>query len=80
MEKCDIKERDPKVIEGNLIGYMVNLKKIKSFSAVNNYLSPVIIFYKMNDVVLNSLKTGKFLPGHIKVKKVMDEKIEIFAI
>jgi hypothetical protein len=80
MEKYDIKKRDPKLIEGNLIRYIVNLKKIKSFSAVNNYLSLVITFYKMNDDVLNTLKIGKFLLQHIKVKKDREEKIEIFAI
>lgn len=47
MEKYDVKERHPRLIEGNLIRYIVNLKNTKSFSAVNNYLSPVITFYKI---------------------------------
>jgi integrase len=61
---------DPKLIEHNIIEFIVSLKKRGlGFSAISNYLKPILAFYKINDVVLNTDKISKFLPEYRKLKK-----------
>jgi integrase len=35
----------------------------KSYFAIHNYLSCIISFYKINDIILNTKKISKFLPA-----------------
>jgi hypothetical protein len=34
-----------------------------NYSAIRNYVRPVISFYKINDIILNTTKIGKFMPS-----------------
>jgi integrase len=47
----------------------VALKKEKSYSAIRNYVSAVLAYYKINDVFLNTTKINKFMPSATKVRK-----------
>src|SRR6478672_5022695 len=51
--------KDPKDIERRIINFM----------SIRNYLTPVISFYKINDIMLNSKKINKFMPAKTRVKK-----------
>jgi integrase len=60
---------DPRKIEQSIIDYIILLKKIKKYSAVQNYVSPILAFYKINDVVLNTNKIQRFMPDKRKSNK-----------
>jgi integrase len=40
-----------------------------NFRSIRNYLTPVISFYKINDIMLNSNKINKFMPPKTRAKK-----------
>src|SRR5438093_3295450 len=65
----DLRITDQKTIEGMIIQFIISLKKQKSYSAIRNYLSAVLAYYKINDVVLNTTKINKFMPGETRVRK-----------
>ena len=53
-------------IERRVIDFVIHLKKEgKNFQCINNYLTPIISFYKINDIMLNTKKIGKFMPGFV---------------
>ena len=56
-------EVNPKKVEQKIIDFIISMKeKSKSFAAIHNYISAVIKFYTINDVVLNSNKIYRFMP------------------
>ena len=61
---------DPKLIEKELIKFIIDMKeKNMSYSAIQNYTASALAFYKINDVVLNTTKIGKFMPEQRRVRK-----------
>jgi len=58
-------------IEDLIIDFIIDLKEKESmsFRAIDNYLCPVISFYKINDVMLNTKKINQFMPPKIRLKK-----------
>ena len=60
---------DPKKIEQSIIEYIILLKKTKSYGAIHNYLSAIIAFYKINDIILNTNKIKQFMPEQRKSNK-----------
>jgi integrase len=68
-QEYDLRVADPKTIEGMIIEFIVSLKKHKSYPAIRNYVSAVLAYYKINDVVLNTTKINKFMPSQTRVRK-----------
>lgn len=65
-----LEEKDPRIIQRQIIDFIIKLKKEgKSHGAIHNYKSMILAFYKINDVILNTTKIGKFMPEQRKVKK-----------
>ena len=63
-------EADPRKIEAMIIDFIISLKKeSKSYSAIRNYVSAVLAYYKINDVVLNVTKINKFMPEQKRVRR-----------
>ena len=64
-------EQDKKTIEKDIINYVLHLRKEKfAFATINTRLAAILLFYTMNDIVINRKKIGKF-PGE-KIKAVKD--------
>ncbi len=62
--------KDPKDIERRIIEFIIQMKEEgKNFRSIRNYLTPVISFYKINDIMLNSKKINKFMPSKTRAKK-----------
>ena len=61
---------DPRLIEKEIIAF-INRKKKEgmTFTALKNYTTAVFSFYRINDVLLNTTKIGKFMPENRRVKK-----------
>jgi hypothetical protein len=56
-------ENNPRLIEGNVINFIISLKdRGLGYSAIRNYVKSILAFYKINDFVLNTDKIGKFIP------------------
>ena len=47
-----------------------------NFRAMSNYVCPVISFYKINDIMLNSKKISNFMPPQTRAKKNRDYSYE----
>lgn len=63
-------QNNPRLIEKKIIEFILDMKsQKKSYSAIHNYTNAVIAFYKINDIVLNVNKIGKFMPENIRAKK-----------
>ena len=61
-----------KLIEAQIISYMVHLKKQQaSFGTVNGYLAAIKLFYDINDYNLNKRKLARYLPDK---KKASDDR------
>jgi len=61
---------DAKQIEGKIIDFIITLKEHgKQYSAIHNYASAIIAFYKINDIVLNVTKKSKFMPEPKRARK-----------
>lgn len=60
---------DTKKIEQSIIDFIIMLKKEKSYSAIQNYVSAVIAFYKINDIMLNVNKISRFMTQQRKSNK-----------
>ena len=72
LEQKDISlANDARLIESKIIDFIISLKeKGLSYSAIHNYfLSCIVSFYKINDIILNTKKIGKFMPQQKRVKK-----------
>jgi integrase len=68
-EEYDLNVRDPRSIETMIIDLIIKLKKEKSYPAIRNYVSAVLAYYKINDVILNTTKINKFMPSISRVRK-----------
>ena len=65
-----LSEKDPRVIETQIIDFINKMKNEgKNWGAIHNYVSTILAFYKINDIVLNTAKISKFMPEQRKVKK-----------
>lgn len=55
-------KNDPRLIEREIIDFIIEMKKKKmSYSAIQNYTVAALVFYKINDVLLNVRKIGKYM-------------------
>jgi integrase len=63
--------REPKIIEANIIQYIVWLRQDQKLSSmsVNVYLAAIMHFYAMNDIVLNRKKINMYLGEFIRKQK-----------
>jgi integrase len=62
--------KNPKDIERRIIDFIIKMKdEGRNFNSISNYIKPVISFYKINDIMLNSRKINKFMPSKTRVKK-----------
>jgi integrase/recombinase XerD len=60
----------PNLVESELIKFILKMKKDgKQSTAIENYVKPVILYYKLNDVMLNTKKINRFIPGKRRIKK-----------
>lgn len=65
-----IAHSNPRKIEDHIISFIISMKEqSKSYAAIHNYISAVIKFYTINDVVLNSSKIYRFMPDRNKSNK-----------
>jgi integrase len=63
-------ENNPRLIERNIIDFILSLKnRGLGRSAISNYIKAIIAFYRINDFVLNTDKISKFIPEYRKIKK-----------
>ena len=63
-------EQDKKTIEKDIISYVLHLRKEKfAFATINTRLAAILLFYTMNDIVINRKKIGKFQGEKIKAVK-----------
>lgn len=61
---------NPRLIEQNIISFISLLKKKGlGHAAILNYVTPILTFYEINDVILNKKKIRKFIPQYKKVKR-----------
>lgn len=65
---------DIKSIENRIIQFIIRMKEKdgKNFCAIKNYVSPIISFYKINDIMVNSVKIHRFMPSKTKIKKIRE--------
>lgn len=62
--------KDSKDIERRIIDFIIQMKEEgRNFQSIRNYLTPIISFYKINDIMLNSKKINKFMPSKTRIKK-----------
>jgi integrase len=68
---ADFKDADPKDIERRLIEFIIQMKEEEgmNFRSIHNYVAPVISFYKINDLMLNTKKINRFMPPKTRVRK-----------
>jgi integrase len=60
---------NPRLIEQKIIEFLIDMRnKDKGYSVIHNYISAVLAFYKINDVILNISKINKFVPENRKVR------------
>ena len=65
-----LSEKDPRTIERQIIDFINKMKNEgKNWGAIHNYVSMILAFYRINDIVLNTVKISKFMPEQRKVKK-----------
>jgi integrase len=65
-----IEFKEPKDIERRIIDFIIQMKQEgRNFQSIRNYLTPIISFYKINDIMVNSKKINKFMPSKTRVKK-----------
>ena len=58
---------NPRLIEQKIIEFLIDMRnKGKGYSSIHNYISAVLAFYKINDVILNISKTQS---RHIDIER-----------
>jgi integrase len=63
-------KNNPREIEHNIISFISILKKKGlGHAAILNYVTPILTFYEINDLVLNKKKIRKFIPSYKKIKR-----------
>ncbi len=88
-------KQNPKVIEANIISYIRKMRDERlAYSTMNVKLSAIVLFFTMNDIIVNRKKIGKFLGEHTKkvkdraytreeIKKIVDasdRKYKVFVL
>jgi hypothetical protein len=62
--------KDHKEIESQIIEFIIESKeKGMKRSAISNYITPVLSFAKIMDIMVNTTKINKFMPPQVKSKK-----------
>jgi site-specific recombinase XerC len=62
--------KDHKEIEHQIINFIIQSKeKGMKRGAISNYITPVLAFVKLNDIMVNTTKINKFMPPQVKSKK-----------
>jgi hypothetical protein len=57
-------ENSPRSIEHVIIDFIISMKNDgEGYFAIHNYMSSIISFYKINDIVLNTNKISTFYSG-----------------
>jgi site-specific recombinase XerD len=65
-----VEQTNARKIEDHIISFIISMKEqSKTFAAIHNYVSAIIKFYTVNDVVLNSTKIYRFMPDKKKSNK-----------
>lgn len=66
-----LNNKDPKVIESDIIRYIVWLKNDQKLSgvSVSQYITAIIHFYSMNDITLNRKKIGRYMGDYVRPNK-----------
>ncbi len=65
-----LSEKDARIVERQIIGFINQMKdEGKNWGAIHNYVTTILAFYKINDIILNTAKITKFMPEQRKVKK-----------
>ena len=60
---------NPRLIEEKIIEFLIDMRsKGKGYSTIHNYISAILAFYKINDVILNISKINKFVPENRRVR------------
>jgi site-specific recombinase XerC len=68
---------DPRKIEDSIINFVISMKKQgKSFAAINNYVSAICKYYRINRVFLNTKNIHEYLPEFRKSRKNREYKHE----
>lgn len=63
-------EHDSRLIEQQIINFIIKMTENgKHYSSLHNYVTAVLSFYKINDVVLNTSKISKFMPEQTRMIK-----------
>jgi site-specific recombinase XerC len=66
----DLLDKDHKEIESQIIEFIIASKeKGMKRGAISNYVSPVLSFCKINDIMVNTTKINKFMPAQVRSKK-----------
>ena len=66
----DFNASDSKDIERKLIEFIIQMKENgMNYQSIQNYVAPVISFYKINDIMLNSKKINRFMPAKTRIRK-----------
>jgi site-specific recombinase XerD len=59
-----VSENDPRAIEQKIIEYIISMKQQKrSYFSIRNHISPILAFYKINDIVVNVNKIVRYIPA-----------------
>jgi integrase len=58
-------ENNPRAIEQKIIEFIISMKQqeSKGYFSIHNHISPVLAFYKINDIVLNTSKIKRYFPS-----------------
>ena len=66
----ELLRKDHKEIEAQIIDFIiVSKEKGMKRGAISNYVTPVLSFCKINDILVNTTKVNKFMPPQVKSKK-----------
>jgi integrase len=61
---------EPKLVESQLIDFIIKMKmQGKTFYAISNYVTALISYYKINDVMLNTKRITHFMPERRRTRK-----------
>jgi integrase len=61
---------DARDVERRVIEFIIHMREQgKTFRCIHNYVTPIISFYKINDIMLNTKKINKFMPPKTRVKR-----------
>ncbi len=61
---------DAKGIEQRIIQFILKMKNEgKSYPAISNYVTCLVSFYRINDVILNTKKITRFMPERRRIRK-----------